>query len=333
MMLFFVFSLFARPTLTVSSDESGAEGYALMRDVVERVGEHSLLSRMGGEGELSATLSDLLGDAQSSLSATVLFRYEEQELQLCLGSEAKTLRKLKEALETRLSSMLLYDGLTLFEAEDALVVDYTYDQGYASLGTLNKGDHYRGLDAQGNRWATTVVRRTFEGEEPVSLVVGTSGKELLPGMRLEKQAGKAVSVSLSKELKEGGHLGLDALYSQEIGLYPFTLVLGGGLDFSSSQLSSLYAQTGFAVRLPLSMVFGLHNGFWRNSSFAITATLGLGYSFVDPDLLFGSSVVLGYRYHLDDWALDIGVGNKHWASDSLSHSSGLFMQLGLAYTW
>ena len=333
MMLFFVFSLFARPTLTVSSDESGAEGYALMAGVVERVSEHSLLSRMGGEGALSVTLSDLLGDAQSSLSATVLFRYEGLELQLCFGAEAKGAKKLIEALEKKLSSMLLYDGRTLFEAEDALVVDYTYDQGYATLGILNKGDHYRGIDAQGNRWATAVVRRSFEGEEAVSLLVGTSGKELLPGMRLEKQAGKAVSLSLSKDLKEGGHLGLDGLYSQEIGLYPFTLVLGGGLDVTPSQIFSIYAQTGFAVRLPLSMVFGLHNGFWRNSSFAITATLGLGYSFVDPDLLFGSSVVLGYRYHLDDWALDVGVGNKHWASDSLSHSSGVFMQLGLAYTW
>ncbi len=332
MMLLCLSSLFARPTLVVSAGGEGP-GYALMVGVVERVSEHSLLSRMGGEGVLSVGISDLLEAKPNALSATVLFRYEERELQLCVSAEAKDAKKLGKELEKRLSSMLLYDGRTLFEAEDALLIEYTYNQGYASLSSLHKGDHYKGLDAGANRWATVEVLQVFGEDEPVSLLVGTSGKKLLPGMRLEKQAGKSVSLSVSSFLTTGGKLSLEGLYSQEVGLYPFTLVLGGGFDIAGSTLSSLYGQAGFAVRLPLSMVFGIHSGFWRNSSLAMRCTLGLGYSLTESDMLYGSSAVLTYRYHLSGMGLDVGVGSKHWASELSKHSSGLFMQLGLAYTW
>ena len=332
MMLFCLSSLFARPTLVVTAGGE-SPSYALMAGVVARVGEHSLLSRMDGEGVLSISLSDLLEIEPNALSATVVFSYGQRTLQLFLRAKGKDPKKLEKALEQNLSSMLLYDGRTLFEIEDAPLVDYTYDYGYASLSSLQKGDHYEGLDAQGNRWATVVVQHAFDDEKPVSLLVGTGGKELLPGMRLEKQAGREVSLSVSKVLAMGGQLDIEGFYSQDVGLYPFTFVLGGGLDLTGSHISGVNAQTGFVLQLPLSMVFGLHSGFWRNSSLAMRCTLGLGYSLADSQLLYGSSALCIYRYSLHSLGLEVGVGNKHWVSELGTYSSGLFMQLGLAYTW
>lgn|GEM_PF-5373038 len=332
MMLFCLSSLFARPSLVVRT-EAESPSYALMAGVVARVGEQSLLSRMDGEGELTITVTNLLEAEANALSATVLFSYEGRELQVFLRAEGKDAKHIEKHLEQNLSSMLLYDGMVLFEAAPAPSIDYTYNQGYASLSLLDKGDHYRGIDAGGTKWATVVVQKGFDEEEPVSLLVGTGGKKLLPGMRLEKQAGKSVQLVVSQVLKTDGPFGIEGLYSQEVGLYPFSLVVGGGIDLASSDLSSLYAQAGFAIHLPLSMLFGIDSGFWRNSSLGMRCTLGLGFALADADLLFGSNVAFTYRYSFGDMGFDVGVGNKHWASDHKAYSSGLFMQLGLAYTW
>jgi len=333
MMLLLLASLFARPTFVVKTGGEGA-AYALMAGVVARVSEQSLLSRMDGEGVLTVSIFDLLEANGETLSATVLFSYGTKELQLLLSAEGKDANHMEKHLEQRLSSMLLYDGMTFFEAGPSPLIDYTYNQGYASLSSLHTGDHYIGLDAQGNRWATVVVQQVFGEEDPVSLLVGTSGKKLLPGMKLEKQAGKSVSLLVSRLLvtSSSPSFGIEGLYSQEVGLYPFTFVLGGGFDLDGAD-SSLYGQAGFAVRLPLSMVFGIHSGFWRNSSLAMRCTLGLGYSYAESDLLFGSSAVLTYRYQGNGMGFDVGLGNNHWVSDVSTYSSGLFMQLGLAYTW
>ncbi len=324
-------SLVARPTLVLEA-RGGEPGYAHLMAVVERVANHSLLSRMGGEGELFITISDLVEPRENALSATVLFTYGERTLQLCLRSEANDARHLEE----RLSSMLLYDGMDLFEVEASLVVAHTYDQGYASLSPLHKGDSYKGLDAEGGTWATVVVRRVLADEEaPVSLLVSTSGKKLLPGMKLEKQAGKSASLSISSLLgtRPDSLISLEGLYGQDVGLYPLTLVLGGGFDVAGSTVDTVYGQVGLNVRFPLSMAFGLHAGFWRNSSVAMGCTLGLGYALDDGPMLYGSGAVFSYRYQGQVVGIDIGVGTKHWASDLKSYSSGLFMQLGLAYTW
>ncbi len=331
MLLLCLSSLVARPTLVLEA--SGEEpGYAHLMAVVERVANHSLLSRIGGEGVLFITISDLVEPRENALSATVLFTYGERTLRLCLRSEAKDAKHLEE----RLSSMLLYDGMALFEAEPALVVAYTYDQGYASLSPLHKGDTYKGLDAEGGRWATVVVRRVLaDAEAPVSLLVSTGGKKLLPGMRLEKQAGKSASLSISSSLGASSAplFALEGLYGQDVGLYPLTLVLGGGFDVAEATVFTIYGQVGLNVRLPLSMVFGLHSGFWRSSSVAMRCTMGLGYAPNDGATLYGSGAVFSYRYQGQVVGLDIGVGTKHWASELKSYSSGLFMQLGLAYTW
>ena len=334
MLLLCLSSLFARATLVVKAEGEGA-AYALISDAVARVSEQSLLSRMDGEGELIITISDLLEESSNTLSATVLFSYGKNELQILLSAEGNDPNHLQKQLEQKLSSMLLYDGRLLFEAGPAPLIDYTYTQGYASLSSLHKGDHYKGLDAEGARWATVVVQQTFDQEDPLSLLVGTSGKKLLPGMKLEKQAGKSVSLSLSSLLQASSspRLAIEGLYSQEAGLYPFALVLGGGFALACSALASLYFQAGFVVNLPLSMLFGIEGGLWRNSTLAMRATVGLGYAFSGSGVLYGSSAVFTYRYHLDGIGFDIGVGNKHWASELGIHSSALFMQLGLAYTW
>ena len=333
MMLLCLSSVFARPALVVNAEGEGAS-YALMAGVVARVSELSLLSRMDGEGVLTVSISNLLETNPNTLSAAVLFSYGEKALQLLLSAEGKDAKHMEKHLEQKLSSMLLYDGRALFETEDGLLIDYTYNQGYASLASLQKGDYYTGLDAQGNRWASVVVQQVFGEEDPVSLLVETSGKKLLPGMKLEKQAGKSVSLSVSRLLTTSSSpsFGIEGLYSQEIGLYPFTFVVGGGFDFTGTN-SSLCGQAGFAVNLPLSMVLGIHSGFWRNSSLAMRCTLGLGYSFAQSDLLYGSSAVFTYRYHCNGIGFDVGLGSRHWASEVITYSSGLFMQLGLAYTW
>ena len=325
-------SLLARPSIGCMT-EAQSPGYTLMAEVVKRVATESLLPRMEGEGELSVYISHLLEPEVNALSAVLLFSYGEKELQLCLSAEAKDSKHLVKELETRLFSMLLYDGRALYEEDDALVVDYTYNQGYASLILLHKGDYYKGLDAEGDRWATVVVQRSFEEDDPVSLLVGLSGKKLLPGMRLEKQSGKSVSLALSRSLASDGQFSVDGMYSQDVGLYPFTLVVGGEFGLANSGLSSVYGKAGFAVHLPLSMLFGIDAGFWRNSSVAMMCTLGIGYSPLTSDILYGSSAVFSYRYTLQSVGLDVGVGNKNWASKTTSSSSGLFMQLGLAYTW
>ncbi|MGB4407903.1 MAG: hypothetical protein WBI82_13655 [Sphaerochaeta sp.] len=332
MMLVCLSPLFARPTLVVKA-EAESPSYAMLTGVVARVGEQSLLSRMDGEGVLSISLSDLLEIEPNALSATVLFSYGPRTLQLFLSAKGEDSKKLEKALEQRLSSMLLYDGRALFESEDSLLVEYAYESGYATLSPLQIGDHYKGLDAQGNRWATVVVRHVSNEENPVSLLVGTSGKELLPGMRLEKQEGREISLSVSRALTRGGQLAIEGFYSQEVGLYPFTLVMGGGFDFTGSTLSGMNGQAGFVLQLPLSMIFGLHSGFWRNSSLSMRCTLGLGYALSGADLLYGSNALFFYRYRLDSLGFDIGVGNKHWVTELGAYSSGLFMQLGLAYTY
>lgn len=334
MMLLCLCSLVARPALVVNVAEE-SPSYTLLAGVVEKVAERSLLSRMGGEGVLSVTLSDLFETKPNALSATALFSYGQASLELCIRSEGKDAKHLVRSLEKRLSSMLLYDGLVLLEEKAPPVVDYAYTYGYASLSPLDTGEHFVGLDAEGNRWAAVQVLRSFGEEDPVSLLVGTSGNELLPGMRLERQAGKSVSLAFSGLLDASvsPRFGVEGLYSQEVGLYPFTLVLGGGLDFTGTALSGLFGQGGFSVSLPLSMVFGIHNGLWRNSTLAMRCTLGMGYSYSDAELLFGSNALFTYRYHLQDVGLDIGIGSKHWASELRTYSSGLFMQLGLAYTW
>ena len=333
--LFCLSSLLARPTLVVKAEEESLS-YALLAGVAERVAEHSLLSRMEGEGVLSISLYDLLETEPNALSATILFSYGEVSLELCIRSKGKDARHLERALEKKLSSMLLYDGSVLFDTGPSPLVDYTYTHGYASLSSLSKGDRYVGLDAGGQRWATVEVLRSLDGEEgPVSLLVGTSGKELLPGMRLEKQAGKSLSLSVSTLLGKGPtpRVGIEGLYGQEVGIYPFGLVLGGGFDLSGTAFSSVYAQAGLSVHLPLSMAFGLEGGFWRNSSLAMRCTLGLGYSLAESDLLFGSNALFLYQYHLRGYCFEVGLGNKYWASEQSTHSSGLFMQLGLTYTW
>ncbi|MBI9093905.1 MAG: hypothetical protein JEY71_03375 [Sphaerochaeta sp.] len=332
MMLVCLSSLFARPTLVVTAGGE-SPSYALLTGVVTRVGEQSLLSRMDGEGVLSVFISDLLETEPNALSATVLFSYGQRTLLLSLSAKGRDPKKLESSLEQRLSSMLLYDGMALFASEDMLFVEYAYESGYATLSSLQIGDHYKGLDAQGNRWATVVVRHVSDDKDPVSLLVGTSGKELLPGMRLEKQEGREVSLSVSKVLAAGGQLGIEGFYSQDVGLYPFTLVMGVGIDLTGSALSGMNGQAGFALQFPLSMIFGLHSGFWRNSSLSMRCTLGLGYALSDTNLLYGSNALFVYRYRLDSLGFDVGVGNKYWVTELGAYSSGLFMQLGLAYTY
>ncbi|NBK20469.1 MAG: hypothetical protein EOM68_00370 [Spirochaetia bacterium] len=327
-------SLFATPSLVVISEGEGP-AYTLMKAAVSRVAEQSLLCRIAGEGELTVTLSDLVEATPNALSASVLFSYGEKTLQLKLSSEGKDERNLSKHVERDLFSMLLYDGRVFLESEYSPIVDYTYGQGYATLAFLSKGDHYKGLDSQGDRFSTVVVQQSFGGEEPVSLLVGTSGKKLLPGMRLEKQAGKSVSFSVAPmfDASSQARVALEGMYAQEVGLYPFTLVVGGGFDLAGSSLSSLYGQVGLSLSLPLSMLFGIDFGLWRNSSLAVGCTLGLGYALADSALLYGSGAILTYRYQIAGMGIDVGVGSKHWASETKSHSSGLFMQLGLAYTW
>lgn len=334
MMLVCLSSLLGRPTLVVSSEGEGP-AYALLESIVERVGSRSLLTRTDGEGELSVFIDALQVEEANALSANLLFSYGERTLTLCLSAQAKDARHLEKELEERLSSMLLYDGLSLFEATDVLVVDYTYYSGYAALAPLRKGERYKGLDAQGNRWATAVVQHTFTEPSPVSLLVATGGKALLPGMRLEALKGRALQISLFSSLSSLPGFGLEGTYSQDIGLYPFTLVLGGGLDFKGKPLAiaSLYGRAGFAVTLPLSMVFSLNGGFWRNSALMMECTVGLGYAPFDNSMVFGSTALFSYRYHLGSYSLNLGLGNRHWASKGGPFSSGLFMQLGLAYTW
>ena len=109
-------------------------------------------------------------------------------------------------------------------------------------------------------------------------------------------------------------------------------VLFCGLIFTSFS-PSLDGRAVVAAALPLSMVFGLYSGFWRNSSLAMECSLGLGYSLSDGVLLYGSSALLTYSYRMQGYSLALGIGNKHWVSEQVSFSSGLFMQLGLAYTW
>lgn len=332
MMVLCLSSLFARVTLVVET-EGKSPSYALMAGVAEYVAESSLLPRMGGEGVLSLYISDLLETDPNALSALLLFSYGERTLQLYLSADAKDSKHLEKVLKERLASMLLYDGMVLFEAETSPCIDYTYSYGYASLVPLRKGDLYKGLDAEQNRWATVVVQRTFESDDPVSLLVGTGGKKLLPGMRLEKQAGKSLSLFLSGTPVSGAPFSIGGLYSQQIGLYPFTLVLGAGSDITASSLTTVYAQAGLAVNLPLSMIFGLNSGFWRNSSLAVRCTLDFGYVVSEEELLYGSSAVFTYRYHIGGVGLDVGLGNKRRAPEFTGASSGLFMQLGLAYTW
>lgn len=327
-------SLFALPTLVVSA-EGEEQSYALVHSIVERVATHSLLSRLEGEGVLTVTMSELVAEGESALSVDLLFNYEEKTLQLCLSAEAKDAKHLKKELEERLASILTYDGMTLIETGAPPIVDYTYKTGYASLSSLRKGTHYLGLDAQGNRWANTVVHQVSDEEKPLSLLVATGGRALLPGMRLQEQSGREVALSFSSTFSNNPTFGLDGSYSQDIGLYPFSLVLGGGLDMGGKPLSpsSLYGRAGFAVTLPLSMVFGLRSGFWRNSALVMECTLGMGYSLADRALLYGSNALFTYRYRLQGYSLGLGIGNKHWVSEQSSFSSGLFMRLGLAYTW
>lgn len=334
LLLFSLSSLFARPTLVVDAEGEG-DSYTLVRSVVEEVATHSLLSRLDGEGVLSVTISELVAEGEHAVSADLLFTYEQRTLQLCLSAAAKDAKHLQKELEERLLSTLAYDGLALVEAGPSPVVDYTYATGYASLASLRKGAQYLGLDAQGNRWATTVVQQLSDGEYPVSLLAATGGRALLPGMRLQEQKGRQAALSLDSTFSENPVLGIDGSYSQDIGLYPFSLVLGGGLDMDAKPLSvtSIYGRAGFAVTLPLSMVFGLSSGFWRNSALVMECTLGMGYSFRDGSLIYGSNALFSYRYRLQDYSLGLGIGNKHWASVEGTFSSGLFMRLGLAYTW
>lgn len=333
MILLSLFSLSARPTLVVAAAEEGAS-YNLVREVVERVATHSLLSRIDGEGELSVTVEGLVAEEANALTVDLLFSYEGSELQLCLNARGKGPRRLEKDLEEKLSSLLLYDGLTLIGTEPGLSIDHVYDRGYASLASLRRGEHYKGLDAEGSRWGSAVVQQVSE-EEPVSLLVSTGGKKLLPGMRLAQQKGKSVGLSFSSLLSAGRGFAVDASYSQDIGIHPFMLVLGSGIDLSGESLSpsNLYGRAGVAAALPLSMVFGLYSGFWRNSSLAMECSLGLGYSLSDGVLLYGSSALLTYSYRMQGYSLALGIGNKHWVSEQVSFSSGLFMQLGLAYTW
>jgi len=327
-------SLPARPTLVVEAAGQGGL-YSLLRAVVQRVGEHSLLSRMEGEGELSVLIGEVLSEEANAVSADLVFTYEGRILELCLSANAKDGRHLERALESRLSSMLLYDGLALIEAEPSPAVDYTYATGYASRSILHKGSLYKGVDAQGNRWATAVVQHVADDLSSLSLLSATAGRTLLPGMRLVALQGRAVELAFFGMLSSPLGLGLDFSYSQDIGLYPFSLVVGGGLDVHGQGLSpsSIYGRAGFVVAFPLSMAFGLRSGFWRNSSLAMECTLGLGYGFDEALLLYGSTALFTYRYHLQGYTLALGLGNRHWVSGEGSFSSGVFMRLGLAYTW
>lgn len=325
-------SLLARPTLVVETAGQGSS-YALLGTVVRRVGEQSLLSRMDGDGELSVLIGEVLSEEENSLSANLLFTYGERTLELCLSADDA--RNLEKELERRLTAMLLYDALALMEAEPSPVVDYTYATGYASRSILRKGSPYKGVDAQGKRWGSAMVQHVGDESDPLSLLAGTGGAALLPGMRLVELQGRAVELAFFGMLASPLGLGLDLSYSQDIGLYPFSLVVGGGLDFQGEglSLSSLYGRAGFVVAFPLSAAFGLQSGFWRNSTLAMECTLGLGYSLVDSLLLYGSSALFTYRYHLGGYSLALGLGNRHWVTSEESYRAGLFMRLGLAYTW
>ncbi len=326
-------SLFGRPTLMVTSEGEGSS-YTLVAGLLERVVPALLLSRIDGEGELSVFIGALEAE-ENSLSVDLLFSYEGKSLSVLLSAQAKDSTHLGEELERRLSSLLLYEGLALVEKREPLVVEYTHASGYATLVPLRKGEHYKGLDADGNRLATAVVQQVITDPSPLSLLAATSGKTLLPGMRLEKMGGKAVEFTISSSLAVWPSLGFDGAYTQDIGLYPFRLVAGGGFTFSGQPLSfsSLYGRFGFAVTLPLSMVGGIQGGFWRNSALAMECSVGLGFAPGQSALLYGSTATFTYRYHLEAYTLSLGVGNKYWASKASPFTSGLFIQLGLAYTW
>lgn len=332
--MFSLFSLCARPTLVVSW-EGEDSSYALVRDIVERVLPLSLLSRIPGEDVLTVSMSDLLQAGAHALAVTLDFSYQENSFQLRLTAQANDRKHLEEELEKRLASMLMYDALASIPLHDGPSVTYTSTTGYAALTPLPKGGYYIGLDAEKERWGSAVVYHLFSEEEQLSLLAATGGAMLLPGMRLQRQSGREVLLSISSSLSLQDGLALESFYTQDIGLYPFRIVLGGGLSFAQSPLflSEVYAKAGVSLAFPLSLLFGLTSGFWRSSSVAMECSIEVGYAVAAHLPLYGSTALLRYCYRLSDSTLSLAVGNKHWVTPSSSLRSGLFMQLGLAYTW
>lgn len=314
--------LSARPRLVLDLGTAQGEVAAMVGGTVERVAEHSLLSRMEGEGSLSISLDDYLLTEPYDLRLGLMVSYGEKSLPLQVSLHAQSLGALEKGLERKLSLLLLYDGLLFVEEDEALRLGSSYNQGYASSDPLGKGEYYQVLDAEAKRWGSVVVQQVGA----VSILAQTEGKELLPSMRLKRMEGRAVSLSLL--VSQTRDLFFDALYEQEVGLYPFTFLVGVG-----TSPVGLHAQTGLAVRLPLSLLFGIHHGVWRNSSLSASCTLGLGYALSDSQLLLGSRVVVSYQYRIGDLRLEGGVGNQNWASEHSSFGSGLFLMLGTAYTW
>lgn len=307
------------------------EDHAMVERVVRQVATTSLLSRIEGEGEMVVTLSFNEVDSPYALSVVLNFAYEEKELAFTLSQESTSKSKLERSLQKQLSSVLLYDGLLFLEQRAAVDIAYTYKQGYAVTQALPLGKHYLGYDSQGTRRGSAVVRRVTAVEEPLSLLVSTGGNILLPGMALSPRKGREVQLSYSHSF--AGDYSLQGLYSQDIGLYPFRLVGGVGATFTENVVKDIYTQVGLSVEMPLSLLMNIEHEFWRNSSLAMRSTLSLGSCIPQTEFLLGGTFLASYRYALTDWVCELGMGRSYWTTEKQFQRVGLFIHLGLAYTW
>ncbi|AEV30251.1 hypothetical protein SpiGrapes_2490 [Sphaerochaeta pleomorpha str. Grapes] len=336
-----LFSAEARIFTRLSPADSQTTIGVLVGEAVQLATEESFLPRLPYplEDDLVVTIGPLSVTESFEVSCSLEFSFQGKILEQRLHGLGKDAASLKKNLQQALFEQLRYDALTLLPPPDGLKLDYCYRSSYSSFlpssQDLHRGDYVAVVDTHGTKTGVLVADNLIEGEKPLVRFLPLYGKTLLPGMKLEKLAGKTLALALPVSYRDNLFgLGIEGVYSQDVGLHPFLFSLKGSAFYRFDDSLAFMALAGFEVHLPLSLVFGATGRMLSGSALVASCRVGLGFSTTEADLLFGSEAELAYRYHLSSaWALQLGILSKNWSLSEAKYDAGLSLILTTAYTW
>ncbi len=291
-----------------------------VQSVVRNTVQEALLSRLGEQGTLFATLME--DEQQEGYILSLSFGEKDLEYHL-LGNP--------ETFEKRLYSALNHDGTMLLPVIPTPALTFVSGRDYGVEHDdlrVGEGAWFNVLDSEGVRRGMVVVNEVADQEEEGLLFLSQiSGKPLFLGMGIQETGNTGVSLSLSFDRALSSQL--DLLIAKPLPWHPFSIRLG----FSSDLLSRHYGSMGISAMVPLSNLFHGKNWAVRNLSLEGTSLLSVGYDTSLHEAIFKASGEVALTCRLFQWAFSLAVGNRITATESLLLEQGLFLKLGTAYTY
>jgi hypothetical protein len=330
--------LWAQTEATVLfSDASSVPAFEqTVRQAVLKATEESIAPRVREPGALVVQVDSIERTGPFSLVCELVFSYGEKSFSQRLAGSGDDEQSLSEDLYRTLLFQLRYDASVFSDLDGpSLSIGYCYHGSCSTVlgdeSDVSAGNLYAVVDQEGAKTGLLVCDGLYGTDGRIASFLPLHDGTVLPGMGLEKLSGNTVSLSVPLSWDDGTTaVGVEALYSRDIGLYPFLFSCKASVFRRSDDTVAMGALVGTETLLPLSTVFA--SPAFGNWSLVASCYIGVGQA--EGDLLLASEAGIGVRRYIGPaTGLQLGISKRNWSSSDSEYDGGLSLLLSTSYTW